>query len=331
MQMSGLKDPVDQIREEKKRFYQETAPQEKPTPAEEVPPTPENPEGNPGEQPAPENPEGTPAIPPQEAEEPPRAGEYWQKRFEVLQGKYNAEVPRFQEQVNSLVAQVRLLTEQLAAKTPAAETAPQMSAEEALDNLESEYGEAFTKAIDRRIDRRIGTVIDQRLQPFAEKVSQVETVQAKTAQQLFDEELSRTVPNWRTMDSDPGFLAWLDEIDEFTGVPRLRLLRDAYHKGDVGRTATFFNRYLNSQQPLPTAQPPSTAQPSTVTPQHLVVPNKKGGGTQVQIDNNQAQVIPWAEIEEFRMAVINGTYKGKDVEQRKAAYNKAITEGRVVG
>lgn len=52
---------------------------------------------------------------------------------------------------------------------------------------------------------------------------------------------------WRQINDDPAFLEWLDRNDLLSGQKRLLLLRDAYSRGDVDRTAAFFRAFIMDQ------------------------------------------------------------------------------------
>jgi hypothetical protein len=64
---------------------------------------------------------------------------------------------------------------------------------------------------------------------------------------------SELAGQWREINEDPLFIAWLEQRSS-SGQTWLLLLRDAYAKGDGKRAAAFYRAYLNrspaSQQPV---------------------------------------------------------------------------------
>jgi hypothetical protein len=54
---------------------------------------------------------------------------------------------------------------------------------------------------------------------------------------------------WRALNEDPGFLAWLAQVDPLSNEERLKLLRHAYQVGDAARCRNFLLGYLAEQTP----------------------------------------------------------------------------------
>jgi hypothetical protein len=62
-----------------------------------------------------------------------------------------------------------------------------------------------------------------------------------------DRELDREVPDWRQINGDPRFHAWLLLPETYSGVIRDRLLKDAVAAGDAQRLINFFRGFLREQ------------------------------------------------------------------------------------
>jgi hypothetical protein len=79
--------------------------------------------------------------------------------------------------------------------------------------------------------------------------------------QLSRERVERTLDGdpalsrWRQVNHDPGFLAWLDQVDELAGEKRLELLRRAYHYGNADVVANIFKGWIIGKLPGRTIQP----------------------------------------------------------------------------
>jgi len=150
-----------------------------------------------------------------------------------------------------------------------------------------------------------------------------------------DEQLG---PHWRLLNNDPEFLAWLNQIDPFSGQLRMNLIREAYDQGDVGRVGQFFRSYLTGHTApsgaVVTAHTPANGQVNgagRVNLTHLVAP----GRSSVSGNNGGAQpekrIWSRTEIGAFYSDVRRGVYRGREAD--KLALEQDITaaarEGRV--
>ena len=54
----------------------------------------------------------------------------------------------------------------------------------------------------------------------------------------------RAVLNWREVNNDPRFIAWLDNPNPLSGCTRQQLLNEATARGDAGRVIAFFRGFL---------------------------------------------------------------------------------------
>jgi hypothetical protein len=170
----------------------------------------------------------------QQQQAPVEDAAYWKNRFDVLEGKYRAEVPRYAEQVRTLQSQVGELQRKLedAAKVVQPAATP--------DDLLQKYGDEFVQDIRRLVPQQ-----DDALR------SKVETIERLTVEQLKDRfygELDKAAPNWRVLNEDKDFLTWLSGIDSLSGQPRMILFDDAADKNDAARVANFFNNYSQPSQ-----------------------------------------------------------------------------------
>lgn len=284
--------------------------------------------GNPGQTdpaPAPATPDGEqPAATPDSAPADPKTetAEYWKSRFDVMQGKYNAEIPRLVEQINTLNTQLQAMA-QAGKKEDDPPARKPASAEEALANLYDTWGSDLTDAIDG--------LIRARMQNVEEKVSKVETVTAQTAAEKFYAHLDQSAEGWRELNTDPGFLAFLQTPEQFTGMPYNALLTMAFERGDAARVAAIFNHYKTANPTSTPGRRPSGQQPPT--PEHLAAPAKRGGGDPGPAPNNGPKVFTMAQVNAFYKDLELGRYRGK--EQEAAALEHEILlanqQGRIVG
>src|SRR5215467_1293750 len=67
---------------------------------------------------------------------------------------------------------------------------------------------------------------------------------ARQTKHTIDQALDNAVPNWREINSDSRWLAWLAESDPYSRVKRQRLLDEAVERGDANRVIAFFRGFL---------------------------------------------------------------------------------------
>lgn len=289
--------------------------------------------GNPGDEPAPGGNPDDPGKQPVNNEpahqpnaEPPKTEDanYWRQRFEVMQGKYNAEVPRLVEQVNTLNTQMQELVSQKG-QTEEVTGKRNVSAEEALANLHDTYGSELTDAID--------ALIHARMQGVEEKVSKVETATAQTAAEKFFGYLDEHAEGWKALNTDPGFLSFLETEDDISGIPYKAIITNAFNNGNAGRVAKIFNHYkqINNLGTPPSSkggnEPPK--------PDALAAPPKRGGSGQppANAQSKQDRVFKMAEINAFYKNLELGRYRGKEAEAQALEHEILLAnqQGRIVG
>lgn len=292
----------------------------------------------------PADPNAPPAAP-APAATPPQEG--YEQKYKVLQGKYNAEVPRLQNQVRELTersrnqdSEMNLMRNLLASLNAQRETAPvpAQATPPVHDKLvkDEEVREFGADLIDvmRRVVREENASllpeIDRRVAPVAQRVDQVaqaaQQVGARVArsdQQSVLAQLESAVPNWQEMNEDQGFLEWLDQVDPYSGHKRGALLQVAYKAHDGPRVVAFFSGYLKEHAvvtppaaPTPSAVPAPPAQGQKKLEQFVAPGTPKTGAASTQ-DGSGKRVWSRAEIGQFYSDVQAGRFKGTQ-DQRKA-------------
>lgn len=255
--------------------------------------------------------------------------DYWRQRFEVMQGKYNAEVPRLTGQVSDLTERVNTLSTDLQSAQAGAAGGTGKTVDEALDDLENEYGDKFVVALDRRIDARLDQRLDARLNPVEQRVQQVERASSESAINAALDQLHAAgqLADWRTLNGDPDFITWTQNQAPFSGGKTfLQILQAAYAAGNVAETAEIFNTYDNlNKKPDPQPAKPDKAEPP-------VSPPRRGGGPQTQIDAAGGDVLRMSDFEQLHRDYLDGRYRGREAEYQtaKAKFHKAASEGRLI-
>ncbi len=312
---------------------------------------------------APPPPDNAPA-PDQGAPPPAAAGEQspapaqtpadgFEQKYKVLQGKYNAEVPRLQRTVNEQSTAISELRQQLTATQSmlasfgqnrgaapgAAPPAPAGNGKLVKDEEVREYGEDLTDFIRRVAQDSVMPEVSRRMQPMQQQVEQARNVAgqvmqqtAQTAQEKMFALLDAQVDGWRQQNEDGQFLEWLQLPDTYSGVARIDLLKQAYERYDGPRVVAFFRGYRNEHAVV---TPPPAAAPEPGAPQRkledFVTPGAAKAGTTVTQEGAGKRIWTQAEIKRFYDECTAGKFK-TNPERRKQLESDIVSaarEGRV--
>lgn len=256
--------------------------------------------------------------------EDPNSETYAQK-WRTLQGMYNAEVPRLNQQNREMSQRVQQM-EQLLASLSAqqANTASQQSVpveKIVTDKDVEEYGESLD--VMRKVSREELIPVAQRVAQLEQLLQQMQTnvvpqVQAvahrqqMSAEQQFWAELTATVPNFRQTNDNPEFQSWLLQADPLTGITRQTYLDDAQRSLDARRVANFFRAWLESTGQATVAQ--SAGRTSNSELEKQVTPGRSRS-TGTPTSSNQGKVYAPQDIQKFFNDVRAGKYKGREQER----------------
>jgi hypothetical protein len=287
------------------------------------------------------------AAPPAQTPPPAPAEGDWEHRFRVLQGKYNAEVPRLHKQVQTLEQQFQTTqgalsaTQSLLANLSApAPAQPSQQPSLVTDKEVQEYGADLIDVIRRTaletVTPKIRTLeeqfrpVAQTVQQMAPVVQQTQQESQKTAMEVAKEHfyngLDSAVSNWEQINGSPEFAAWLDQMDPYAGAKRGAMLAAAYQSFDLPRVAAFFTGFTKEHAAVAsTGQQPASTPPGqtptgtpTVSLASLAAPGTGvGGPANAGAPNEPGQrVYTRNEIAAFYADVQKGAYRSRDAERR---------------
>lgn len=247
--------------------------------------------------------------------------ETWRKRYETLQGMFNAEVPRLRSRIEELES---VSAKPQAQPTPAFVEAPVPDSEDV-----DAYGEELVNMIRRQAtavtQAYVSQIVDAKIAEFAQKLSGVEQKAGAVYERTFLSDLAVQVPDWEALNTDPDFLAWLAEVDPMTGFARKVYLDDAYGVRDVNRTAAVFTAYKTQKGIV--AQPAPQSKPSL---ERQVSPGKAKATAAPAADPSQ-RTWTMAEITAFYDDVRRGKYRGREAEagEIEKQIDLAVAQARV--
>lgn len=279
------------------------------------------------------------------------AAEGWEQKYRVLQGKYNAEVPRLQRTVNEQSSAIEQLRAQVTATqgmlaalgqgrvaAPVGQgSAPAAPAKLVKDEEVKEFGEDLTDFIRRVAQESVLPAVEKRLQPVQQQVEKATTDAATTAQEqarLAHERLLTTLDGefaeWRQLNRDPQFLEWLAQPDPYSGAARQDLLSQAYERFDAPRIVAFFKGY-RAEHAVVTPPPAAAAAPAQGASQRtlddFVAPGQPKAGTTGAQNGAGKRIWTEAEIKRFYDDCRSGKFR-TNPDRRKELEQDIFAAGR---
>lgn len=310
-------------------------------------------EGNPIEAPvndpaADNTPPPEPVIEGEPAPQPPADPDH---KYKVLQGKYNAEVPRLQSQLRDagdLIQELRQRvnnTDSMLASMQAVAAAPSQPVTPSLpsgitEEERDQFGPDLIDVIERVSAAKILPEVDSRLAPVDSRMSSMEQnaghnaeVEARSNRDRVLQALAAAVPGWETQNEQPEFLTWLNEVDVYAGQPRGRLLTEAFQMHDSSRVIAIFKGFQTENAVVT----PSIPAPLPAEPQQklddLVAPGTPKTGTTSAPNESGKRVWTRKDISGFYAAKNEFVKKGDPIPDEYVNLEKdlikAQREGRI--
>ena len=241
----------------------------------------------------------------------------WEQKFKTLQGKYNAELPALRNEVQ------QLRRAQAPAPTPPAPTpAPKPTMDP--KDIES-FGAEMIEMVGRyaqQVAQQLNDKFEARIVAIEERINGVGQKAEVAREQAFFAVLAELVPDWEQVNIDDRWLAWLAEVDSFSGIVRQELLNNAQHNADARRAAAIFNAFkAQFAAPAPVSPPPAQLQPST-----------SGGSNQAPALEPPKPILTQAFVNKFYMdRDVHHRYRGREAEAQRIELeiNLAAREGRI--
>lgn len=225
-------------------------------------------------------------------------------KYKVLQGKYNAEVPRLQKanvhledqnrDLNQRILNVEGMLASLAATkdTPPEPKKPELP--DVTDEERAQFGDDLIDLMERVAKRATVPEMKDRIEEISKTVQQQGEKLAHSEQDVAESRrrdtvsaLATAVPNWAAQNDDPKFLGWLNEVEPSAGVPRGRLLTEAFRANDADRVIWFFKSFQGENAtvtgettpgiiPEPQSKLDDLVAPGTPKTGSVVAPNESG-------------------------------------------------------
>lgn len=198
----------------------------------------------------------TPSAPPAD----PRHSdpEYWKHRFDATAGRLRAREDEHRDVVATLRQEIAELREQLQTRTaPSAPSVAEINlseffSPEQIKDLGEEDARAIAQAAMTTAMKTAKEVVVAELKPLRDQRQADAEEQARERKARFEEALEERVPNYRDIDKDEGWLAWLGTENE-DGEERQQVLTRHCVALNAPAVAKMFETYLKTKH---RAQPP---------------------------------------------------------------------------
>ena len=287
---------------------------------EQLPPPEEEPVEEPPEEPPPEE-------PPEPAVDKTETVDYWKQRFNTVEGKLKAEVPRLQAEVLQwkehavgLQEQINTLKEE---KPPKVEPVEEPD-DSMFESFAGDYPEIakFIKTMRRDYEREIAGLKEKVDKGITTELDNVKGDIKKANSAGFDSAMTKAVPDWKILDTDPDFIEWLNTPAPYTNATKLQLLQQAASRFDADTAAQFF---LDYQETL--------KEPEKSNLEPLVAPGQKGGATPARSGATHTG-LTMKDYNRFMADSMKGTFNpkqwnGKTEAQVDAMFDNLIAKGKL--
>lgn len=280
---------------------------------------------------------GDEGVEPQKVEEivtPPVKSEDFEQKYRTLEGKYKAEIPRYQQELSDLRTKFTALETQLAEaneklnNSQTAKASEEIDADiQGLEGYDPKVAEVIRK-IKKDSDEKVKNLESKFGKASEEKSKSIESETDSIRLIRFDEEMkSLGVPDWKEIDVDPGFADYLNEPLAYTGHTKLQHLKEAAHQRNAKIAAQFFLDYKKSKAEAPPTKDSQGNLKKSVAP-------PKGGAGAPPIKTGQPTGLTRESYTKFMNDTARGKYNpkqwgGKTEEQMDDIFDKAIANGEL--
>lgn len=255
-----------------------------------------------------------------------------EQKWRVLQGMINKKDEEI-ESMRTLFAQINAAPAQSAAEAELTTKVENLVTKKDVEDYGSDlvdFVKRAAKSIASEEIARIEAKMQDEVSKLRSSVSTVEQTTVKTAQDLFFDNLTKKVPEWREINTRPAFLDWLNQVDPFAGVPRMQLLQNAVTSADAERASVFFSTYKSMTEPVVDATAESVADPAQTQKakvERFVSPGKSKSSTaKVEGEKQMWTRAAIAKLYDDKMA---GKISAKRFEELERDIFAAQQEGRI--
>lgn len=183
--------------------------------------------------------------------------ETWKQKYAVLQGKYNAEIPRLNAKITAQAQEIARLSARKDGDIDGSRNTDETPDDDDLNpEAFEDYGKPFVK-------------MAQKNKQLESKIDELQADKSANAQAQFHKDMEILFPEWGTVDKNPAFINWLkNDIHPTFGEARYSRFAHAVQNWDAPRVSGFFQEFtdLHKQAPMETKKTESKPIPKNVQP-----------------------------------------------------------------
>jgi hypothetical protein len=257
------------------------------------------------------------------------ADETFEHKYKTLLGKYDAEVPRLQQQVRDLKLKLDAF-EKAKAETPSEPTKSKEKVSYVTDADRAEFGEELLD-VQRRVAREVAEEYQEQIAAQAKVIKELEAKITNTGSQIgqmtFAQKLTQLVPDFEQVDRDERWVAWLNGHDPMLRAPRRTQAKAAFDAGDAEAVAHYVNLWKASI--ADTQEPVKAKRQAELEKQ--VAPNRSANSVKTQSVGRDSKVYSAREVEAAwtKIRTLNTRGMVDDAAKLEAEITAAYLEGRV--
>lgn len=251
--------------------------------------------------------------------------ETWQQKYKTLKGMYDAEVPRLHAELRDLKATVESLRKATETK-PVEPTKPAAPEKLVTDEDVAAFGQDLIE-VQRKVAREVAAEFRKDIEDLRAENATLREQLTKTGTQVteasFEQRLHRLVPDFDVVNTDPKWIAWLNEVDPLLRGPRKLVAQEAYSRGDAEAVADYVKLFRQATAPV---EPQAKV---TEELERQIQPSRSAASTQTA--SPKGKVYTTGDINKMFQKVAQLGNQGKVDEARKleAEIDAAYMEGRV--
>jgi len=234
----------------------------------------------------------------------------WKKRFTNFKASADATIYDLRTEVSTLKGQMATIYEELSTLRKEGTKATQKDPFTGVFTEEDEatFGadglDIVKKGTQAAIENATKPLRDQLAKADSDRIASLKKAAHDAETERYGKFISRLgelVPEYKKLNYDSKFLAWMGQADTYSGITRSQLFKRAEDAKDVARVAEFFVEYQHAHK-----RPVSEAE-KYITP--VGGPGAPTAATKAKAAGGR--IIYLSEIDKFYDDVIKGRYHGK--------------------
>lgn len=248
---------------------------------------------------------------------------YWRNRFEVMQGKYNTELPELRKQVRERDQKIAELE---AKQTEQAAPLDVTKLNELTEDEIAEYGPDLVGFVQKVVklngDNSGVATLQAKIDKLEAQLSQREADEKDDREATFWTKLERAHADFASINQSPKFHAFLAGTNPATGNPYQSDLEAAQKRADAHTVIEIFDAF--KRMPAPAPEP----KPGNKVPEEMIEqPRNVGGGDLPPV--HEPRRWTRADVSQFYKDVATGKLSDADKAQMQAEIFEALQNGRI--